>query len=163
MKCFYQKKQIRPSDQRSVQCPPNPPIYLHLIFAILQFEISSLMIFIFGLFQIWILEATADRKIQFKLEKTPVHQTEFFKLENCKKQVQIDRGNVFFPQLFTIFIPLSDLRSNWDVFLNADIFISSATPILLFFNIFFSKMCFFFQLMFIFFVFIENEELILIQ
>ena len=146
MKCFYQKKQIRPSDQRSVQCPPNPPIYLHLIFAILQFEISSSMNFIFSLFQIWILQATADRKIQFKLEKTPVHQTGFFKLENCKKQVQIDRGNVFFPQLFTTFIPLSDLRSNWDVFLTADIFISSlATPILLFFDIFFQKCAFSFN------------------
>ena len=28
----------------------NPPIYLHLIFAILQFEISSLMNLIFSLF-----------------------------------------------------------------------------------------------------------------
>ena len=29
----------------------KPPIYLHLIFAILQFEISSLMNWIFRLFQ----------------------------------------------------------------------------------------------------------------
>ena len=46
-----------------------PPIYLHLIFAILQFEISSLMNWIFSLFQTWILQATAGRKIQFKLGK----------------------------------------------------------------------------------------------
>ena len=46
-----------------------PPISLHLIFAILQFEISSLMNWIF-------LPAVAC-KIQ-------VHQTGYFKLENCK-------------------------------------------------------------------------------
>ena len=44
-------------------------IYLHLIFAILLFEMSSLMNWIFSLFQTWILQATAGRKIQFKLEK----------------------------------------------------------------------------------------------
>ena len=47
---------------------PISPIYLHLIFAILQLEISSLMNFIFSLFQTWILQA-AGRKIQFKLGK----------------------------------------------------------------------------------------------
>ena len=41
-------------------------IYLHLI---LQLKISSLMNLIFSLFQTWILQATADRKIQFKLGK----------------------------------------------------------------------------------------------
>ena len=45
-----------------------PPIYLHLIFAILQFEVSSLMNLIFSLFQTWILQATFGRKTQFKLE-----------------------------------------------------------------------------------------------
>ena len=65
---------------------PTPPIYLHSIFAILQFELLS-----FSLFQTWILQAAADRKIQFKLEKNPVHQTQYFKLENCKNRVQIDR------------------------------------------------------------------------
>ena len=40
----------------------KPPSYLHSIFAILQFEISSL-------FQTWILQATAGRKTQFKLRK----------------------------------------------------------------------------------------------
>ena len=38
------------------------PVYLHLIFVILQFEISSLMNWIFTLFQTWILLATAGRK-----------------------------------------------------------------------------------------------------
>jgi len=44
-------------------------IYLHSIFAIYQFEISSLMNLIFSLFQTGILQATAGRKIQFKLGK----------------------------------------------------------------------------------------------
>ena len=42
-------------------------IYLHSIFEILQFETSSLMNLIFSLFQTWILQATAGRKIGFKL------------------------------------------------------------------------------------------------
>ena len=42
-----------------------PLIYLHSIFATLQFEISSFMNLIFSLFQNWILQATAGRKIQF--------------------------------------------------------------------------------------------------
>ena len=46
-----------------------PTVCLHLIFVILQFEISSLMNLIFGLFQTWILQATTGRKIQFKLGK----------------------------------------------------------------------------------------------
>ena len=72
-------------------------IYLNWIFTILQFEISSLMNWIFSLFQTWILQATAGRKIQFKLGKHPVHQTRYFKKENCKNQVQIDRGSIFIP------------------------------------------------------------------
>ena len=48
---------------------PKPPIYLNLIFTILQFEISSLINWIFSLFQTWILQAIAGRKIQFKLGK----------------------------------------------------------------------------------------------
>ena len=46
-------------------------IYLHSIFEILQFETSSLMNLIFSLFQTLILQATAGRKIQFKLGKKP--------------------------------------------------------------------------------------------
>ena len=52
------------------------PIYLHLIFGILQFEISSLMN--------WIFLPAVVCKIQ-------VHQTGYFKLENYKNRVQIDR------------------------------------------------------------------------
>ena len=36
----------------------------------------------------------AGRKIQFKLGKNPVKQTQYFKLENCKNQVQIYRRYV---------------------------------------------------------------------
>ena len=66
----------------------EPPIYLYLIFLILQFEISCLMNLIFSIFQTWILQATAGRIIQFKLgKKNLIHQTRYFKLENCKNQV----------------------------------------------------------------------------
>ena len=56
-------------------------------------QFSSLMNWIFSLFQTRILQATAGRKIQFKLGK----KIQFIKLdisnvENCKNQVQIDRG-----------------------------------------------------------------------
>ena len=46
-----------------------PPIYLHLIFDIFKFEISSLMNWIF--FQVWtgFLQATQAVKIKFKLGK----------------------------------------------------------------------------------------------
>ena len=81
---FQSERQIKPTKYL-------PPIHLHLIFAILQIEISSLMNLIFSLFPTEILQATAGRKIQFKLGKNPVYQTRYFKLENCKNQVQIDR------------------------------------------------------------------------
>ena len=42
------------------------------------------------LFQTWILQA---EKSSSNLGKNPVHQTRYFKLENCKNQVQIDRGH----------------------------------------------------------------------
>ena len=35
---------------------------------------------------------TADRKILFKLGTNKVHQTQYLRLENCKNQVQINRG-----------------------------------------------------------------------
>ena len=54
-------------------------IYLHLIFAIIQLEISNWMNLIFILFQTWILQATACRKIQFKLGNKSVYQTRYFK------------------------------------------------------------------------------------
>ena len=61
------------------------PINLHLIFGI--FEISSLMNWIF--FQVW----TGFFCLLYSSLKYPVHQTGYFKLENCKNRVQIDRGN----------------------------------------------------------------------
>ena len=51
------------------------PIYLDSIFAIFLFEISSWTNWIFSIFQTWILQATAGRKLKFKLGKNPVHQT----------------------------------------------------------------------------------------
>ena len=38
-----------------------------------------------------LVQATAGRKIQFKLGKNSICQTWYFKLENCKNQVQINR------------------------------------------------------------------------
>ena len=66
---------------------------------LLQFSslkyMSSLMNSIFSLFQTS-LQATAGKKILFKLGKNPVHQNWYcFKLENFKNQVQIDRGPVY--------------------------------------------------------------------
>ena len=78
----------RPARKKSTKA--KPPIYLHSIFAILHFEISHLMNLMFSLFQTGILQATAGQKIQLKQGKNPVHQTRYFKLENCKNQVKID-------------------------------------------------------------------------
>jgi hypothetical protein len=47
-----------------------PPMYLHLIFGILQFEISSLMNLIFSLFQTF--KGYIRQKIHFKLGKNPM-------------------------------------------------------------------------------------------
>ena len=48
---------------------------------------------IFSIFQTCILQATAGRKIQFKLGKIQFIKLDtYFKLENWKNQVQIDRG-----------------------------------------------------------------------
>ena len=71
--------------------PSSLLIYLHLIFDILQFEISSLMNWIF--FIVWngLLQTTQAVKIQFKLGKKSTLSTQNFKLENVKNQVQIDR------------------------------------------------------------------------
>ena len=60
-----------------------PPIYLHMIFEKLQFEISSLMNWIFSLFQTWILQATAGRKLKFKLGK----KIQFIKLYISNKRI----------------------------------------------------------------------------
>ena len=81
---------IAPLDARIFDFLPFP---LFICTWFLKFY--SLMNLIFSLFQTWIL-ATAGRKIQFKLGKIQFiklrpNQTEYFKLENCKNQVQIDR------------------------------------------------------------------------
>ena len=62
-----------------------PYIYLHLIFTISQFEISSLMNLITSQFQTWILQATADRKIQFKLEKKSSSSKSIFQTGELQK------------------------------------------------------------------------------
>ena len=58
------------------------PIYLHLIFDIFEFEISSLMNWIF--FHVWtgFLQATQAVKIQFKLGKTSLKS-----LSACKRSL----------------------------------------------------------------------------
>ena len=69
-----------------------PPIYLDLIFEIFQFKISSLMNLIINLFRTLILQATACRKIKFKLFRKNIL---FIKLDisnwRIAKHVQIDR------------------------------------------------------------------------
>ena len=55
--------------QVSVLVTTYPPIYLHLIFDILQFEISSLMNWIIFLVWTGLLQATQAVNIQFKLGK----------------------------------------------------------------------------------------------
>ena len=55
---------------------PIPPIYLYLIFDILEFKILSLMNWIFSKFELDFLQATQAVKIQFKLGKI-----QFIKLE----------------------------------------------------------------------------------
>jgi hypothetical protein len=62
-----------------------PLIYLHLIFDIIEFEVSSLMN--------WICAGyTGSKNPVLTRKKNPVYQTGNFKLENVKNQVQIDRG-----------------------------------------------------------------------
>ena len=64
--------------QVSVLVTTYPPIYLHLIFDILQFEISSLIN--------WIIAGYTGSKYPVQTwKKNPVRQTRNFKLENVKK------------------------------------------------------------------------------
>ena len=60
-------------------------IYLHLIFEILQFEISSLMNWIFFLVWTGFLKATQAVKIQFKLGKKSNWSNSKFKTGECQK------------------------------------------------------------------------------
>ena len=61
-----------------------PAIYVNLIFTILQFEISSLMNWIFSLFQTWILQAIAGIKIKFKLGKKSSSSNSIFQTEELQ-------------------------------------------------------------------------------
>ena len=71
----------------------TPPIYLNSIFAIFQSKIFGLKNLIFILFQTCVLQATAGRKIQFKLGKKSSSSNSIFQtgeLENFsadKKEV----------------------------------------------------------------------------
>ena len=79
------------------------PIYLHPIFAILQFEISSLINWIFSLFQTGILQAAESRKIQFKLgKKIKLIKFDISNWRIAKKQVQMNRRNVQFKKIMVV-------------------------------------------------------------
>ena len=64
-----------------------PPIYLHLMFAILQFEILSLMNLDFYSISNLSFTGYSGQKNSVQTWK----QIQFIKLENCKNPVQIDR------------------------------------------------------------------------
>ena len=79
------------------------PIYLHPIFAILQFEISSLINWIFSLFQTGILQAAESRKIQFKLgKKIKLIKFDISNWRFAKKQVQMNRRNVHYKKIMVV-------------------------------------------------------------
>ena len=83
----------------------SPPIYLNWIFPILQFEILSLMNWIFSQFRNGILSSLMNwiislyqtgilyqaDKSSSNWEKSPVHQNRYFKLENWKIYLSADR------------------------------------------------------------------------
>ena len=91
-----------------------PPIYMHLIFDILHFEILRLMNWIF--FPVWTGFFSAC--VVFK---NPVHQTRYLKIENVKYLVQIDRRMGLWPfprpnkslQLFLLSKLMFINISNW--------------------------------------------------
>ena len=71
------------------------PIYLYLIFAILQFEISSLMNLIFSLLQTWILQTTEGRKIQSKLTSLVWIWFRPGSLVQTRKKIQFIKLNIW--------------------------------------------------------------------
>ena len=88
LKCFIKVKAVReyyglPQKYKTVE--NDSGIFLHLIFIILQFETSSLMNWLFSLFQTWILQATAGRKIQFKLGKKSSSPNSIFQTGELRK------------------------------------------------------------------------------
>jgi hypothetical protein len=87
----------RPDTSHSTQSYANsPPIYMQLIFAILQFEISNLMNRIFFPSLNWIFLPAVACKIQvWSRLKIKFIKLDIFKLENWKNQVQIDGGILF--------------------------------------------------------------------
>ena len=62
---------------------------LHLIFAILQFETFSLTTWFLVYFKVRFYKLQQAETSSSTWGKNPVHQTGYFKLENCKNQVQI--------------------------------------------------------------------------
>ena len=58
---------------------------LPLYMSALEFEISSLMNLILNLFQTWILQAIASRKIQLKLGKISTLTNSIFQTRECQK------------------------------------------------------------------------------
>ena len=66
--------------------------YLYLIFDLLDFEIPLLSCFPSFKFKLNFSACCSLRNSSSNWEKNPVHQTQYFKLENVKNQVQIDTG-----------------------------------------------------------------------
>ena len=60
---------------------------------------------IFSLFQTWILQATADKKFQFKLGKKSSSSNSIFQTKNCKKQLQRDSRNKYTNYWWLLVIP----------------------------------------------------------
>ena len=73
------------------------PIHLHLIFEKLSWRNQVRQTWFLFYFKIEFCRLQQAEKTQLKLGKNPVHQTGYFKLNNYKNQVQIDRRRSFRP------------------------------------------------------------------
>ena len=62
----------------------------------------------------WIFLPAVACKI-LKLTKNPVHKTQYFKLENCKNQVQINRGRIWVSTYFRTSIKMfsQEIKTNF--------------------------------------------------
>ena len=70
-----------------------PPIYLYLIFTIFEFEIIPVWwTWFLVYFKLEFYRLQWTEKCSSNKEKNAIHQTWYFKVENCKNQVQIDKG-----------------------------------------------------------------------